>query len=692
MQCASPHQRSLRVIVLFIAAMAVTTGAAPTNAARRPGSAAQREIARAVHNVYPALVRIYVVINQPSGGRMRKLSGSGSGAIISRDGYVVTNHHVAGNAGRIVCNLADQEEIEAELIGTDALADIAVLKLDLSRRKKGAKPLAVAKWGDSDKIRVGDVVFAMGSPAAVSQSVTRGIVSNTQLILPRSMSGAFRLDGENVGSIVRWLAHDAVIFGGNSGGPLVNVAGQIVGINEMGLGSLGGAIPSNLAKSVAEQIIAGGHVKRSWTGMEVQPRLKSGSAEAGVLVAGVIKDSPAEAAGLQAGDVMKSFDGQAVDCGIAEQLPLFNQLVLGTPIGKKVDIKLLRDGKAKTVSLTTIAREPALPKPREVKPWGLAGRNLTKMMALAMRRADSDGVLVQSIRPGGPCGDAKPDIRPGDIIRKINGKCVENLAALIRLTAEATKGSTDPVGVLVDYDRGTRKLLTVVKVGKQPDPDKPALARKPWPAVGTQVLTRDLAESLGMKGKTGVRVTEVYTGRAAEKAGIEVGDIILAVDGMDVEASQLSDSDVFDTMIRQYDIDTEVVLTVVRDKARKKIKMTLEAPPTPSDRLAKYEDEDFELTVRNMSVMDRIRKKEDLSLSGVLVVRADSGGWAAFGGLAGGDVVMSIDGVLTPDVSAVEKHLKTAKAKKPQRIVFFVKRGIHTKYLEIEPDWQSVTP
>jgi len=567
-----------------------------------------------------------------------------------------------------------------------------VLKLDLSDRKKDAKPLPVAQWGNSDNIRVGDVVFAMGSPAAVSQSVTRGIVSNTQLILPRNMSGSFRLDGENVGAVVRWLAHDAVIFGGNSGGPLVDVEGKIVGINEIGLGSLGGAIPSNLARSIAEQIIAGGHVKRSWTGMEVQPRLKSAADDAGVLVAGVVKDSPAEAAGLKAGDVITSFGGSAVDCGIAEQLPLFNRLVLATPIGKEVEMKILRDGKVKAVSLTTVAREPALPRPEEVKSWGLAARNLTRMMALERRRPDEDGALVQSIRPGGPCGEAKPDIRPGDVIRKINGKCVKDLASLGKLTAEATKGKTDPVSVLVDYDRGTRKLLTVVKVGKQPPADRPALARKPWPAVGTQVLTRDLAESLGMKGKTGVRVTEVYPGRSGEKAGLEVGDIILAVDHPEVEASQPSDTDVFDTMIRQYDIGAEVVLTVVRGKARKKIKMTLEAPPTPSDRLDKYEDDDFELTVRDLSVMDRIRRKEDASLRGVLVERAESGGWAAFAGLAGGDVLISIDSKPTPDVGTVEKALTAAKAEKPRRMVFFVKRGIHTKYVEIEPDWRSVNP
>jgi len=650
----------------------------------------QPEIARAVENVYPALVRIYVVMNQPSGGRMRKLSGSGSGAIISPDGYVVTNHHVAGKAKRIVCSLADFEEIDAELVGTDALADIAVLKLNLKHRKDPSKPLPVATWGDSDKVRVGDVVFAMGSPAAVSQSVTRGIVSNTQLILPRMMAGLFRLDGESTGSIVRWLAHDAVIFGGNSGGPLVNTAGEIIGINEIGLGSLGGAIPGNLARSVAEQIIETGHVKRSWTGMEVQPRLKSGKEDAGTLVAGVIKGSPAAKAGILAGDVVTHFDGAAVDCDVAEQLPLFNQLVLGTPIGKTVEVQLLRAGKPHTLKLTTIAREPALPKPVELKTWGITARNLSRMMALERRRKDQDGVLIGSIRAGGPCGQAKPAIGGGDVIRKINGKPVKDLDALRKLTAEATKGSDKPVEVLVDFDRGTRKLMTVVKVGKETKPDKPARARKPWPAAATQVLTKDLATALGLKGKTGVRVTQVYPDRAAAKAGLKVGDVILDVDGTEVEASQPSDSDVFETMIRQYDIGAQVALGVVRGKERMKVTMTLEAPPTPSDRLPKYEDEDFEFTARNMSAMDRIRKKEDASLRGVLIQNVESGGWAAFGGLSGGDVLISVAGQPTGDVGALEKVLAQVKEDRPRRIVFFIKRGIHTTYKEIEPDWQAL--
>jgi len=654
-----------------------------------PSTGADPDVARVVESVYPALVRIYVVVDEPGRGRMRKMRAAGSGAIIGKEGYVVTNHHVAGNAGRIICSLADMQEIEAELVGTDALADIAVLKLDLMQLKDPSAGVSVAQWGDSDAVNVGDVVYAMGSPAAVSQSITKGIVSNTKLIMPKSSAGMFRLDGEDVGQVVRWLAHDAVIFGGNSGGPLVNAAGRIVGINEIGLGSLGGAIPANLAKYVAEQIIAHGHVSRSWTGMEVQPRLRSGQADAGVLVAGVIKDSPADKAGLKAGDVVTTFDGQAVDCEIAEQLPLFNQLVLAMPVGKTVSVELLREGKAVTLKLTTAAREAALPKPVELKSWGITARNLSRMMALERRRSDKNGVLVGSLRPGGPCGEAKPAIQNGDIIREINGQSVKDLASLRKVTAAATKGKTEPTGVLVTFLRGTRKLMTVVKVGKEKPSDKPARAKKPWPAVATQVLTRDLAEALGMKGTSGVRVTEVYPGWAGAKAGLKVGDIILKLDGEAIEASQPEDGEVFETMIRQYRIDTEVKLSVRRGKEDVDVTMILEAPPIEADRLAKHEDDDFEFTARNMSAMDRIEKKLDTKLQGILVAKVEPGGWASLGGLAPGDVLLSVQGQATADVEALAKALAGVKSTRPRRVVFFIRRGIHTAYREIEPAWPA---
>ena len=196
-----------------------------------------------VHSVYPAIVRIAVVSEKGSGGRMMKSRATGSGVIIDESGLVVTNHHVAGKATRISCRLHDGEEVMADLLGADPMTDLAVLRLRIGERSSKALPLNVAKFGNSDQVRVGDTCFAMGSPAGLSQSVTRGIISNVAMMSPNL--GSFRLDGESVGELVRWLGHDAVIFPGNSGGPLVNERGEIIGINEVGIGSLGGAIPAN---------------------------------------------------------------------------------------------------------------------------------------------------------------------------------------------------------------------------------------------------------------------------------------------------------------------------------------------------------------------------------------------------------------------------------------------------------------
>ncbi|PYJ02812.1 MAG: hypothetical protein DME25_15050, partial [Verrucomicrobia bacterium] len=218
----------------------------------------------------------------------------GSGVIISQEGHLITNHHVAGHGTRFFCTLANREDLEAELVGTDPLTDIAVIKL-----KPGtATVFPVAVFGDSSQVRVGDHVLAMGSPMALSQSVTLGIISNNEMVMPRFFGpfGRMKLDGEDVGLLVRWFGHDAAIYGGNSGGPLVNLRGEIIGINEISLG-LGGAIPGNLARSVAEQLIAKGKVQRSLLGIEVQPLFKHTRDTRGVLVSGVLPASPAAAAG-----------------------------------------------------------------------------------------------------------------------------------------------------------------------------------------------------------------------------------------------------------------------------------------------------------------------------------------------------------------------------------------------------------
>ena len=188
-------------------------------------------------------------------------------------------------------------------------------------------------------------MLALGSPLALSQSVTMGIVSNTEMIMP-GMFWPFNrmtLDGEDVGSIVRWIGHDAAIFGGNSGGPLVDMQGQIVGINEISLG-LAGAIPADLAREVAESIIRDGRVKRGWIGLEVQPLLTSSKATRGALVGGTIDGSPAADAGFASGDILLKLAGRDVFVRFAEEVPVFNQMVMRLPIGKPVEATVLRGG------------------------------------------------------------------------------------------------------------------------------------------------------------------------------------------------------------------------------------------------------------------------------------------------------------------------------------------------------------
>ena len=374
-------------------------------------------LAQAVEEVYPAIVRIEVVSEQGSSGRMMKSRATGSGVIVSKDGRVVTNHHVAGKATRITCRLHDGEEVMADLLGADPMTDLAVLRLRMEDRPKKSKPLVVATFGDSDKVEIGDVCFAMGSPAGLSQSVTRGIVSNVALISPNQ--GSFRLDGENVGELVRWLGHDAIIFPGNSGGPLVNENGLIIGINEVGIGSLGGAIPSNLARSVSKELAENGFIARCWTGLECQPVLDPN--EVGLLVAGIIENSPAEDAGLKPGDIIKVYDGQKVMARIAEDLPIFNQLAYGMKINKKVKISGLRNKKRMTWTLTTKARESAYAQERELKSWGLTIRNFTLMSSLEARRSSKKGAQVHSVGRGGPSNSAKPALVPRDVITSING-------------------------------------------------------------------------------------------------------------------------------------------------------------------------------------------------------------------------------------------------------------------------------
>lgn len=643
------------------------------------------QMQEAVEAVYPALVRIHVVSEKGGGGKMRKSRSSGSGTIISKDGHILTNHHVAGRATRIRVRLADRQEVAATLVGTDPLADLAVLQINRDDLRDPEMEFPVARFGDSSKLDVGDVVLAMGSPAGISQSVTRGIVSNTEMISP---GGGLRLDGENVGELVRWIGHDAVIYPGNSGGPLVNLRGEIVGVNEVGIGSLGGAIPANLASKVADELIADGRVSRSWSGLEVQPLLKSSAAESGVLVGGVVEGSPGDEAGIVAGDVITKFGQHEIPASRAmEDIPVFNRILLETPVGTGVPVKGVRDGMAMEWKLTTREREPAQPREKELISWGITARDLTDLEAKQMLRDDSDAVLVQSVRKGGAAAAAKPMINDGDLLLAVDGTATPDLESLVSVTAEITEGKTEPVPVLVSYEHNGMNYLTVVKIGPEPDSDQPGIVKKAWIGVDTQVISSELAEALGIPGTKGVRVVRVHPGSEAEKSGLMVGDLILKLDGDVIPVSRPEESEVFATMIRQYRVGVEVDLTVRRDDSEIPVKVPLERGHEGTGDLASHESDALEFGVRELGQQDRVTRKLPDDLKGVLVKSIARGGWAALGGLSMGDILISVDGEAVESVDGLKKVLGEVEDQKRSPVVLFVRRGIVTRFIELDPTW-----
>jgi serine protease Do len=636
----------------------------------------------AVSKVKPALVRIHVVSTTYREGRELKYESFGSGVIVTEEGHVVTNHHVAGHATRLVCTMSNREEIDAELVGSDPLTDIAVIKL----LPTDGRTFPTASFGDSSKVRVGDHVLAMGSPQAISQSVTLGIVSNAEMILPRRMFGRLQQDGEDVGGLVRWIAHDAQIYGGNSGGPLVNTEAQIIGINEISVG-LAGAIPGNLARTVSEEIIKRGRVDRGWIGLSVRPMLKHSGTVSGVFVQGTIEGAPADTGGIESGDRILRVDGDEVSVRFEEDIPAFNGLIAALPVDTPARFEVVRSGKALTLDITPTLREKVRPQQHELKQWGITSRNISYVMSKEMKLDSRDGAVVTTIAPGGAVGEAKPAIFRGDIIIDVGGVPIASVEDLERVTAELTEGSDDPVPVLTTYERRGGTYITVVKVGVKELTNPGIEVRKAWLPVETQVITRDIAKQLGKEELRGFRLTKVFPDSAAEEAGLKVGDFVIAVDGEKLTASAPEHYEELPTLIRTYRAGSLAEFTLLRGEDRLKLEVKLPREPKPMREMQKYREDHFEFTARDVSFEDRTKAQLDGDVGGALVVEVKSGGWAALGSLQVGDLIREINDQTVSDSASLGAILEAAMAERPASVVFKVRRGIYTVYVEVEPMW-----
>ncbi|MGB1187543.1 MAG: DegQ family serine endoprotease [Cycloclasticus pugetii] len=362
--------------------------------------------------------------------RQRESRSLGSGFIISNDGFLLTNHHVVKNADEIFVRLQDRRELKAELIGSDERTDVALLKVD-------AKDLPVVKLGSSKSLKVGEWVFAIGSPFGFDSSVTAGIVSAKGRSLPKE-------------NYVPFIQTDVAINPGNSGGPLFNLEGEVVGINSQIYSRSGGfmglsfAIPIDVALNVSNQLKESGHVIRGWLGVRIQDvtRELAESFEMdkpqGALVAQIVPDSPAEKAGIQVGDVIISFNGESISR--SSSLP---PLVGAANIKNKARVTVIRNKKTKvlTVTLENLPEDEQASATDVIESkgnsiLGMSIKNLTKQMRdeLGIKQY---GVLVASVDNGNA---SNAGIRAGDIIMQLDGQSVKNTQHMKKLASKIKEG------------------------------------------------------------------------------------------------------------------------------------------------------------------------------------------------------------------------------------------------------------
>jgi serine protease Do len=291
---------------------------------------------------------------------------------------------------------------------------------------------------------------------------------------------------------------------------------------------------------------------------------------------------------------------------------------------------------------------------------------------------------VNGVRPGGPADEAKPSLVEDDVIVSFEGNAVDDVRGLAQQMDRATAGTKRAVKALVTFERKGERLLTVVEVGRATLEDPGLEARKAWVPVNVQVVTRELAEKIGSPDISGVRVTRVLS----EGTGLKVGDIITAIDGTSIEASQPSDADLFATMIRQYRIGSRVELSIRRGTQEQKLPVTLAASPRLPREMRKYEDRDFEFRVRDLAEADRAASDIPDTQQGVLVEAVREGGWAALSHLADGDIILAIDGDAVADVAAVQQKMEHVARDKPATVVMTVRRGIRTFFVELQTGWK----
>ena len=441
-------KRIAMCLAVFVTAMMFPAAGARGQDAKAVGDKVRGMDFRAVvrkakAKVFPAVVYVRCLRESHDSGKKITQEVSGSGVIISAAGEVVTNWHVVDKATEVRCLTFEGKAMDAKVLGKDKDTDLALLQMKLP---KGSKPQIFASFGDSDKLVEGDFVMAMGAPWGLNRSVSIGIISCTTRYLEKSSEYS------------SWLQTDAAINPGNSGGPLVNTAGEVVGINTRGGGTnLGFSVPSKTVQFIADQLRKNGKVDWSWTGLQLQPlrdfnRNIYFKGKDGVIVAGTDPDSPARRVGIKLKDRILKINGQSIAAMWEEDLPAIRKLVGLLPRGKGAKLEIQRDDALITVTLTPREKGKVEGDELGCPRWDMSVKSINQFDNPNLYFHRKKGVYVFAVKYPGNASTA--GLREKDIIIKIGKDKITSLDDLKKVH----KGALDNI-------KNSHKVLVVVLRG-----------------------------------------------------------------------------------------------------------------------------------------------------------------------------------------------------------------------------------
>ncbi len=413
--------------------------------------AMQERIIKVSESVTPAVVHVEAAVRQNN----RRNVVTGSGFVVKSEGIVLTNHHVVEHAEKVTVVIPNRPgRYIAEVLGTDKQTDLAVLRIH--PRTEG-ETFSVVKLGDSDKIRVGEWVVAIGNPYGLDGTVSLGIIS----------AEGRDLESENL--LNDFIQTDAMIDRGSSGGPLVRLDGEVIGINSRGQGrGIGFTIPINTAKEVMADLLGGSRIARGYLGVVLQPLERELASYweipevQGVVVNGVVEGSPADRAGIKVGDIVTRLSGEPVAAEKDEDIGDFQRRVAGMEVGEKVEMEVFRAGKSHRLS-ATLGSQPKIVAEEEETLWGFTVQELTLGLIRLHRLEVREGVLVSFVERGSEAAEAGLNL--GDLIQRVNEQPVTDLATF----REALESVDEENSFLIEALRGPDRRFMLIVPRKKPE-------------------------------------------------------------------------------------------------------------------------------------------------------------------------------------------------------------------------------